>query len=249
MKKLLTCLWLLLAASAYRAAAQITPTNPNGTAVNPAAPMVRPDTFTVRKPTRKQKREESAADSARRTETLFGFRMTKPTKAGLLAIVPGGGQIYNRKYWKLPIVYGLVGGLGYWVYYEQKYYGYFKYANSLAVIPATAIAPAVSVSQQIAGSSYRIPDDATRTTIANGAANYSTFIPNYLIFYRRLRDLSILLSAAGYSLTVLDAVVDAHLSEFDVSDDLSLRWQPAAVPVPGQAAFVPGVVLVLRARR
>jgi hypothetical protein len=209
---------LLLLTSGPRAIAQTFPTNPDGTPVNPAVPMVRPDT-------------------ARRTEKLFGFRLTKPAKAGFLAIIPGGGQIYNKKYWKLPLVYGLVGGLGYWIVYQQRYFGYYKFAS------------AAPDSATIRKATSQIPDDDLRNAIATVKVTNPNNIANALITTRRYRDLSILLSAVGYSLTVLDAVVDAHLSEFDVSDDLSLRWHPTAVPVPGQAAFAPGVVLVLRTRR
>lgn len=227
---------LVLLALGHEATAQTFPTNPDGTPVNPAVPMVRPDTATVRKPTKKQKREQAASDSARRTEKLFGFRVTKPAKAGFLAIAPGGGQIYNHKYWKLPLVYGLVGGLGYWVVYQQRFFGYYKFANAAA--DSAAVRRGTS----------EIPDDVLRNSIALAKAINPNAINNALITARRYRDLSILLSAVGYSLTILDAVVDAHLSEFDVSDDLSLRWHPTAVPVPGQAALAPGLVLVLRTR-
>ena len=246
-------LWLALAAGPTLG--QVLPTNPNGTLVNPAVPITRPDTATVRKPTKKQKREQAAADSARRTEKLFGLRLTKPAKAGFLALAPGGGQIYNHKYWKLPIVYGLVGGLGYWIFYQQRLYGQFKFANSTSdkyndSIPRRLLS---SRADQITANSDLFGDSdqqrELQAQLATAATNNPAAITNGLISARRYRDLSILLSAVGYSLTVLDAVVDAHLSEFDVSDDLSLRWQPAALPVPGQAAFAPGLVLTLHARR
>ena len=241
---------LLLLALGPHAAAQTFPTNPDGTPVNPAVPMVRPDTATVRKPTKKQKRELAAADSARRTEKLFGFRVTKPAKAGFLAIAPGGGQIYNKRYWKLPLVYGLVGGLGYWVFYQQRFFQQVKFANSTVAYYDSTAKRTVSRADQIASSNlFGKNDQQLRDQLVSAATNNPNAINNALITARRYRDLSILLSGLGYSLTVLDAVVDAHLSEFDVSDDLSLRWQPTAVPVPGQAAFAPGVVLVLRSRR
>ncbi|MGI4835384.1 MAG: DUF5683 domain-containing protein [Janthinobacterium lividum] len=226
---------LLLALAAGPALGQVLPTNPNGTLTNPAVPMVRPDTATVRKVTKKQKREQAAADSARRTEKLFGLRLTKAEKAGLLAIAPSGGQIYNKKYWKLPLVYGLVGGLGYWVFYQQRLYSDFRFANSAVDSAAINKGP--------------ISDKDLRAQLALAKVNNPTAITNGLISARRYRDLSILLSAVGYSLTALDAVVDAHLSDFDVSDDLSLHWQPAALPVPGQAAFAPGLMLTLHVRR
>lgn len=239
---------LLLAWAASPALGQVLPTNPNGTLVNPAVPITRPDTATVRKPTKKQKQEQAAADSVRRTEKLFGLRLTKPAKAGFLALAPGGGQIYNHKYWKLPIVYGMVGGLGYWIFYQQRLYSDFRFASNLRAYTEPFLKINVSVATQIRNSGT-IKDTELREQLAVAADSNPTAITNGLISARRFRDLSILLSAVGYSLTVLDAVVDAHLSEFDVSDDLSLRWQPAALPVPGQAAFAPGLMLTLHAHQ
>lgn len=203
-----------------------TATNPQG--INPAAPVVvRPDTATVRKPSKKEKRAQAAADSARRTERLFGLRLTRPEKAGILALIPSGGQIYNKRYWKLPIVYGMVGGLGYWVRFQVRYYilyreGYYNVRDGKYLLGSTDLGAILS-----------------RETSLNNIYNNFTG-------YRSYRDLSILISALGYSLQLLDAVVDAHLHDFDVSDNLSLNWEPAMVPVPGQAAFTPGLTLTLR---
>jgi hypothetical protein len=198
--------------------------------------MVRPDTATVRKISKKEKRAQHAADSAKRTERLFGLHLTRPQKAGLLALIPGTGQIYNHKYWKLPIVYGMVGGLGAWVVFQQRYFGYFRYAkqNYDPKNPG-AILNAVD----------EIPEEDVRTRIA--ALSYNN-IENNLEGFRSIRDLSVLISALGYSLQILDAVVDAHLHDFDVSDNLSLNWQPTMMPVPGQVAFAPALTLTLRAK-
>jgi hypothetical protein len=215
---------VLLLGSMASAWAQV-PTATNPYDVNPAAPqVVRPDTATVRKVSKKEKRALAAADSAKRTERLFGFRVTRPQKAGYLALIPGAGQIYNRKYWKLPIVYGMVGGLGYWVWFQQRYYGYYR---DVKRNPADIA---------------KIEDEDVRKYIATLSPNN---IENQLQGYRSYRDLAVLISALGYSLTILDAVVDAHLHDFDVSDNLSLNWQPTMVPVPGQAAFTPGLTLTL----
>ena len=215
---------LLLLALSQPARAQVPtsdPYNVNGT--TPA--VVRPDTATVRKLSKKEKRTLALADSAKRTEKLFGFRVTRPEKAGYLALLPGTGQIYNKKYWKLPIVYGMVGGLGYWVVYQQKYYRNFRVANDSITKSAAALANA------------DVPDEIKNLS--------STNISNGLVFARRYRDLSILISLVGYSLQILDAVVDAHLHDFDVSDNLSLNWQPVLLPVPGQVAPAAGLSLSL----
>jgi hypothetical protein len=228
--------WLLalvLVLAGVRPALAQVPTSTNPYDVNPAAPPItRPDTATVRKVTKKEKRAQHAADSVKRTERLFGLHLTRPEKAGLLALIPSGGQIYNRKYWKLPLVYGMVGGLGYWVSFQQRYYSYFKYAK-------------YHTPTQILAATSEIPDDDLRGRIA--ALSY-TNINNNLEGARTSRDLAVLISALGYSLQILDAVVDAHLHDFDVSDNLSLNWEPTMVPVPGQVAFTPGLTLTLRAK-
>ena len=170
---------LLLAGAASAWAQTPTSTNPTnplgtGTGLN-APPIVRPDTATVRKLSKKEKRAQAATDSAKRTERLFGLRLTRPEKAGILALVPGTGQIYNHKYWKLPIVYGMVGGLGYWVSYQAKYYGYFKFAKNLRPQPApTATNPnAVSTvaDQILAADDSEIKGSDLRKQIANLATN------------------------------------------------------------------------------
>ncbi len=227
------------------------PTNPlgTGTGLN-APPVVRPDTATVRKLSKKEKRAQAAADSAKRTERLFGLHLTRPEKAGILALVPGTGQIYNKKYWKLPIVYGMVGGLGYWVSYQLKYYKYFKFASNLRPIPDPANPNAVLtiVDQLNAASTKEVGDDDVRRALVSYATNNPAAINNGLIFYRRNLDLAILISALGYGLQILDAVVDAHLHDFDVSDNLSLNWQPVLLPVPGQLVPTAGLALTLRAK-
>jgi hypothetical protein len=220
---------LLALASAAPAWAQV-PTSTNPYDVNPAAPpLVRPDTATVRKITKKEKRAQHAADSAKRTERLFGLHLTRPEKAGILALIPSGGQIYNKRYWKLPIVYGMVGGLGYWVRFQFKYYylyreGYYNVLKNGVPIGSAELGPILATEPSL-------------NSIYNNFTGARSFL-----------DLSILLSALGYSLQILDAVVDAHLHDFDVSDNLSLNWEPTMVPVPGQAAFAPGLTLTLRAK-
>jgi hypothetical protein len=91
--------------------------------------------------TAEAKRSKAAADSAKRTERMFrafgfeGIRLTRPGKAALLAaVLPGAGQIYNRRWWKLPLVYGSLGGV---VYGEIFYQGRYR----CMPMPATASRP------------------------------------------------------------------------------------------------------------
>lgn len=224
------------------------PTNPlgTGTGLN-APPVVRPDTATVRKLSKKEKRAQAAADSAKRTERLFGLHLTRPEKAGILALLPGTGQLYNHKYWKLPIVYGMVGGLGYWVSYQARFYGYFKFANNLRPIVLSPT-DTRTVANQLEAATDQVGDEDVRRALVSYATNNPAAINNGLIFYRRNLDLAILISALGYGLQILDAVVDAHLHDFDVSDNLSLNWQPVLLPVPGQLVPTAGLALTLRAK-
>ncbi|AMR27452.1 hypothetical protein A0257_10325 [Hymenobacter psoromatis] len=227
---------LLLLAGPHAAQAQYPTTTPNplgtGTGLNKPT-VVRPDTATVRKISKKEKRALAAADSAKRTERLFGLHLTRPEKAGYLALLPGAGQIYNHKYWKLPIVYGMLGTLGVVEVFYQQHYS--EYSKAYAI---TALQPSVLPSVLLNTSDY--PNASKETSATN--------IQTGIIFYRRYRDLFIIVGALGYGLQILDAVVDAHLYGFDVSDNLSLNWQPVLLPVPGQLGLAAGLSLTLRAR-
>ncbi len=219
-----------------RAQVPFDPTNPN--ANNPAVPKtIRPDTARVRKPTLADKRKKAAADSVRRTEKLFGFRVTRPAKAGYLALVPGLGQIYNRRWWKLPLVYGGVGTVvGILVFYQRALNEYSNASKLLLGDPVNHV-PGNPTLIGNAALGPRAGQERTADGIQNG-----------IVFYRHYRDGFILYTGVAYGIQVLDAIVDAHLHSFDVSDDLTLRWQPTLLPVPGPAAgpaVAPGMAVAL----
>lgn len=160
-------------------------------------------------------------DSVRRTARLFGLKITKPTKAGVLAaLAPSAGQIYNRSWWKLPLVYGAVGGTVYGeLYYNRKYK---DFANS-----------------------YNARTDGNPETVSETAetrGRTDAVVKSGVIYYRRQRDSFVGWVALAYGMQILDAVVDAHLRDFDVSDDLSLRWDPALLRMP-TAGATPGIGL------
>jgi len=166
-------------------------------------------------------------DSVRRTARLFGLKMTKPAKAGLLAaLLPSAGQIYNRSWWKLPLVYGAVGGTLYGQRLYQSRYREFAtvYNNRTDNDP-----------------NNNNPEDESERT--RGRSN--DFVKGGVIVYRRQRDAFIGWVALTYSMQILDAVVDAHLRDFDISDDLALHWEPTMLRVPGVAAVTPGVGVTL----
>lgn len=196
--------------------------------------LTRPLTDTARvapKLTKEQKRAKAAADSVFKTERLLGMRVTRAQKAGYLALLPGAGQVYNKRWWKLPLVYGLLGTLGYAEYFYQVRYSDYKNAKSILALHAN---PADTLGSEVLG---RASIERTTSGIESG-----------IIFYRRNRDLYILVFAAGYALQILDAVVDAHLHDFDVGKDLSLRWEPALLPIPGQPIPALGATVALRVK-
>jgi len=166
----------------------------------------------------------AVSDSARRTERLFGLHLTRPAKAGLLsALLPGTGQIYNRKYWKLPLVYGAVGGTIYGeIYYQSLYIEYRRAYKSITVDKRKPTGPNTS----------------------NLTVNDSTIASRGIIIYRRPRDQFYFYIGIAYALNILDAVVDAHLKDFDISDDLSMHWEPTMIWVP-TALPTPGVTVTL----
>ncbi|RSK23891.1 DUF5683 domain-containing protein [Hymenobacter metallilatus] len=167
----------------------------------------------------------SVSDSLRRTEKLFGRRVTRPQKATLLALVlPGSGQIYNRQYWKLPLVYGGLGATGYGLFLYQSRYK--EYSNGKkAYLNGTPI-------PNLSGA--RVSKETSIENIQRG-----------VIFYRRYRDSFIAYNALVYGVTILDALVAAHLRDFDIGDDLSLRLDPAVLPTQTTA---PGAGLALTLR-
>jgi hypothetical protein len=138
-----------------------------------------------------------------------------PSTALKLALIPGLGQIYNRKYWKLPIVYGGFLGLGYAISLNNSYYNEYK----------TAYSDIIDNDNNTNSFLNFIPVGYTEQTVDKSwlASVLSQKKDNY----RRYRDLTIIGTVAFYALTVLDAYVDAQLYDFDISPDLSMRIEPS----------------------
>ena len=139
-----------------------------------------------------------------------------PKRAMWLAVViPGAGQIYNHKYWKLPIIYGgFVGCIYAWRWNGMMYKDYSK-----AYMDITDNDPNTQSYNQYLHLGARIDD--------NNKKSWQDKFRKRKDYYRRYRDMSIFVLIGVYALSVIDAYVDASLSEFDISDDLSLRIQPA----------------------
>ena len=137
-------------------------------------------------------------------DTTKKIKEPSPHKATLLALVPGLGQIYNRKYWKVPIVYAGFGGFAYLVSFNQKYYVDYRDAYYHSFVDDGS--PPVNEYEE------KYPQDFLRDS------------KNY---YRRNRDLNYILMGVWYALSIVDAAVDAHLATWNVNDDLSMKVEPA----------------------
>lgn len=153
--------------------------------------------------------QADTSNSASINDTIkkASVRIHKPLKAVLFsAALPGLGQAYNRKYWKIPIIYAGLGVASYFLYDQNKKYQCFRKAYIMKVDGD----PLTDGSCTLKGKRY------TGTQEIETAKNY----------YRRNIDLISALMVLWYGLNLVDAAVDAHLFHFDVSDNLSLRIAP-----------------------
>jgi hypothetical protein len=164
--------------------------------------LMRPDTTAIRK---KQGRN-------------WATWKPNPQRALWLALVlPGAGQIYNRKFWKLPIIYGGIVGCAYaMTWNNQMYHDYAQaYMDLMDDDPQT--------------DSYNQFMHLGGQITSDNISTYQTLFQKRKDRYRRWRDLSFFVMVGVYALSVIDAYVDASLSEFDISQDLSLRIEPAVI--------------------
>lgn len=149
-----------------------------------------------------------------KTKTVSTFKPNPKTAMLLSAVIPGGGQIYNRSYWKAPIVWGGYAALIYAISWNSKMYNDYHKAY-------------ISIADNDESTKYYekyIPDGKTLESIGKTWLTNALFQKNNS--YRRSRDLSILGMIGFYGLTILDSYVDAQLYDFDISPDLSLHLEP-----------------------
>jgi len=133
------------------------------------------------------------------------FFIPDPNKSMWYALIcPGLGQIYNRRYWKLPIVYGGFVGLAYGISSSAKNYNLYRRAYI-----------ASQNNDYSWNDRFKNLNESTLKTRMDG--------------YRRNRDLCIIGVVAFYGITVLDAFVDAALADFDISPDLSMKIVPKVI--------------------
>ena len=213
-KRVRTFLILALSLLAMTAKAQV---NPDTAAINPAI-------------------LDELGDSILQAESLFAdtidFQLSgkkpkrdwstwrpNPKRAMWLALaLPGAGQIYNRKYWKLPIIYGGFMGCIYAMAWNNSQYKDY----SKAYLDLTDSDPGTQSYNQFLhlGTKITTPQDVKR---------YEDIFKKRKDKFRRWRDLSFFVMIGVYALSVIDAYVDAELSVFDISRDLSLKVEPTII--------------------
>ena len=136
-----------------------------------------------------------------------------PKKAAILSIVPGAGQVYTKKYWKIPIIYSALIASGYYI--NENNSEYKKYRD-------------------------------TYLNRMNGQSDNLSYTDSELItlkdYYKRNREISIMLFSLTYILNIIDASVNAHLSEYEVNEDISLGIRPIKI----QDNFYSGIALNIK---
>lgn len=165
---------------------------------------------------------DTVKDSSVRKHKVFS-----PRKATIRsAIIPGWGQIYNRKYWKLPLVYGALGITGYVFFDNIKTFNDIDFAYKVSIAKDTG--------------NY----DKVATYLKPFVPNETTSLDNYRREFRRNIDYSVLVFLLFWGLNVVDATVDAHLHDFDVTPNLSMKLKPMLPAVGAGAANGTGLSLV-----
>ncbi|MEI6576107.1 MAG: DUF5683 domain-containing protein [Bacteroidota bacterium] len=151
-------------------------------------------------------------DNAKLLSDTSKIKPHSATRAAIYsAVLPGLGQTYNKKYWKIPVVYAGFATFGYFVVSNNKEYTKFKNA-------------------------YEYKNGDTNPDKFNEYVNKYTVeeLQSGRDFYRRNRDLSIILTSFWYFLGIVDASVDAYMFDYNVTDDISLKVMPNFNPISAQ---------------
>jgi len=121
------------------------------------------------------------------------------------AVLPGMGQVYNRKYWKVPIVYGGFAALAYYAGHTHDEFS--RYRNAL---------------------DFRLDGNPDTIDEFSGDPRYTNeVLTRFRDYYRRQRDRTFIWTAFFYALNIVDATIDAHFYSFDVSEDLGMKIGPS----------------------
>ncbi len=145
-----------------------------------------------------------------------------PKKASIYsAILPGLGQAYNKKYWKIPLIYIGFGAIGYFIDWNNDNYQF----NKTAYNHLTDDNEDTNKFMEIEAVKYYDLDNPSHFK------NFKDGLVKRQDYYRRNRDLLIISFVGFYGLNIIDASVDAHLFNFDISDDLTFNWQPSMLNI------------------
>jgi hypothetical protein len=140
------------------------------------------------------------------TKTVTVANEHSATKALLLSLLPGGGQVYNGQAWKIPIIYGALAGVGYYAYYNYDRMVMFKDEYL-----------------------YRVNNNDA-TNLADYASYPRSSIYNLYNSYNRNFQLMVIIAAGIYALNLIDAYVFGHLYDFQIDDNLTLALTPGLQP-------------------
>lgn len=146
-------------------------------------------------------------------DSVKAFKPDPARAVWMGAIIPGYGQIVNRAYWKLPIVYAGFAALGYTIYWNGTRYNMYKQAYK----------DLTDDNDKTDSYMNLLPAGATLSQYPNLEKNLETAYQNF----RRYRDLSIVGTVAYYAVVLVEAYVDAQLFDFDISPDLSMHLRPS----------------------
>ena len=177
----------------------------------------------------------SLADSTRLESTArkswrpSSFNPDPMRAVWLSALFPGLGQIYNRRYWKLPIVVGVYVGLFYATTWNSNMLADYQRAY-LDIMDSD---PTTNSYMDFFSSAYK-EEDIDKDWL-------TSVLKQRKDYYRQYRDLCIICMIGLYAVCMIDAYVDAQLYHFDVSPDISMQWQPAVIPTGRSALPAVGV--------
>jgi hypothetical protein len=206
---------------------------PDDSVVTDSAAVVRVDSVKIGAPVEMAEVDTAVVDSAVRLMTAMSAEslsttdnnipiknerwIPDPKKSMWLAIVfPGGGQIYNRKYWKLPIIYGGFMGCFYALNWNNTMYRDY----SQAYIDIMDSDENTKSFMNFLPAGYNVEQNMSRL---------QDLFKRKKNFYRRYRDMSLFCMIGVYLISIVDAYVDAEMSSFDISKDLSIKLSPAVI--------------------
>ena len=153
-----------------------------------------------------------------------------PRKATIYsAVLPGLGQVYNRKYWKVPVIYLGFGTIVYFINWNNDNYQLFRrgYFDLIDDDPDTQGYLEI---EAVRRNNY----DLSNPTHFN---NLRTALMRQKDYFRRNRDLLFISMVGFYGLNIIDASVDAHFFNFDISDDLTLKWEPSLMQIDNNFVY------------